>query len=101
MFEHDIRCAFDLLDRPCVAGDRAIPEPDSSVCKYIQDFMETFRVNPVRKLLCSCGIRDFEESVIVHAVRDSLLLQFMGEEVMAVHIELQSERRPCGDTQAT
>ncbi len=37
----------------------------------------------------------------MHAVRDSLLLKFMGEEVMAVHIELQPERRPCGDTHVT
>ncbi len=35
----------------------------------------------------------------MHAVSNALLLQFMGEQVMAVHIELQAERRPGRDTQ--
>ena len=37
----------------------------------------------------------------MHAVSNALLLQFMGEQVMAVHIELQAERRPCRDTKVT
>ena len=63
--------------------------------------MEVFRIDPVGELLGGFDIRDFQESIIMHAVSDSLLLQFMGGQVMAVHIELQTERRPSRDTEVT
>ena len=37
----------------------------------------------------------------MHAVGDPLFLQLMGKKIMAVHVELQAERRPGGDTQIT
>ena len=61
--------------------------------------MGVFRIDPVRELLGSFGVSDFKESIVMHAVSDFLFPQFMGEEAMTVHVELQTERDPCGDTQ--
>ena len=37
-------------------------------CKNIQNLMEVFRVDPVREFLGGFHIRDFQESIIMHAV---------------------------------
>lgn len=37
----------------------------------------------------------------MHAVSDFFLLQFAGKEIVSVHIELQTERRPGRDTEVT
>ena len=37
----------------------------------------------------------------MHAVSDFFLLQFTGKEIVSVHIELQTERRPGRDTEVT
>lgn len=63
--------------------------------------MEVFRIDPVGKLLGSFNIRDFEKGIIEHMVSDILFLKFICQKVMAVHIELEAERRPGGDTQIT
>ena len=63
--------------------------------------MEVFWIDPVREFLDGFDIRHFQESIIMHAVSNFLLLQFMGEQVRAVHIELQTERRPGRDTEVT
>lgn len=46
-------------------------------------------------------IRDFQKSIIVHAVRDFFLPQFTGKEAVPIHIEQQTERRPGRDTKVT
>ena len=56
--------------------------------------MEVFGIDPVRELPDSLHIRDLEESVVLHTIRDFLFLQFMGKEVMAIHIKLQAEGSP-------
>ena len=37
----------------------------------------------------------------MHAVSDFFLLQFTGKEIVSIHIELQTERRPGRDTEVT
>ena len=63
--------------------------------------MEVFQVDPVRELLGGFNILDFQESIIVHAVSNLFLLQFTGKEIVSIHIELQTERRPGRDTEIT
>ena len=101
LFEHDVRCTLDLLDCPCVAESKRFRDWTAAFCESIQDLMEVFRIDPVRESLGGFDIRNLQERVIMHAVSDFLLLQFMGEQVMAVHIELQTERRPGRDTEVT
>ena len=48
LFEHDIGCALNLLDCPSVAETERFRNGTVAFCKYIQDFMETFRVDSVR-----------------------------------------------------
>ena len=57
--------------------------------------MKTFRVDAVRKFLCSLYIGDFKECVILHPVGDLLFIKFMSKQVMAVHIKLKPERGSC------
>lgn len=61
--------------------------------------MEAFRVDAVRKFLRSLYIRDFKKCIILHPVSDLLFIKFMGKEVMAVHIKLKPEQRPCGNAE--
>ena len=72
-----------------------------ALCESIQNLMEVFWIDPVREFLDGFDIRHFQESIIMHAVSNFLLLQFIGEQVRAVHIELQTERRPGRDTEVT
>ena len=61
--------------------------------------MKPFRIDLIGKLLGSFDIRDFQESVIMHAVIDVFLLQLTGKNIVTIHIELQSERYPGVDAQ--
>lgn len=97
--EHDVCCTLNLLDSPCVAETECFRSWTVTFCKSIQNLMEVFRVDSVRELLSGFHIRDFKESVIMHTVSDSLLLQLTGKKVVAIHVELQTERSPGGDTQ--
>lgn len=99
LFGHDVCCAFNLLDSPCVTEAECFSDWTVAFCKSVQNLMEAFRVDPVRELLGSFNIRGLKEGVIMHTVSDSLLLQLMGKKVVAVHVEQQAERSPCGDTQ--
>ena len=99
LFEHDVCCALNLLDSPCVAETECFRDWTVAFCKNNQNLMEVFRVDPVREFLGGFHIRDFQESIIMHAVSDFFLLQLTGKKVVAVHVELQTERGPCGDTQ--
>ena len=101
LFEHDVRCTLNLLDCPCVAEAERFRDWTVAFCKSIQDLMEVFWIDPVREFLGSFNIRDFQESIVVHAVSDFLLLQFIGKEVVSIHIELQAERCPGRDTEVT
>ena len=47
-FEHDIGCTLNLLDCPSAAETERLRNGTAAFCKYIQDFMETFRVDSVR-----------------------------------------------------
>ena len=61
--------------------------------------MKILRIDPVRKFPGSINIRDFQKGVIVHAIANVLLCKFMGEKVMPIHIKLETEGCPGGDTQ--
>ena len=98
MFEHDICCTLDLLNRPGVTESKAVGYRTVASGKDIKDFVEVFRIDPVGKLLCSLNIRDFKECVIMHTVSNILFLQLMSEKVVSVHIELQTERGPGRNT---
>ena len=51
LFEHDVCCALDLLDSPCVAETECFRGWRVAFCESIQNLMEVFRVDPVRELL--------------------------------------------------
>ena len=101
LFEHEVGCALNLLDSPCVAETECFRDWTVTFCKNIQNLMEVFRVDPVREFLGGLHIRDFQEGIIVHVVSDFFLLQFAGKEVVSIHIELQTERSPGRDAQVT
>lgn len=99
LFEHDIRCTFNLLDRPCIAKPKGLRDRAVTPGKDIQNLVESFRVDPVRKLLGRFYIGNFQKGVVVHTVTDLLPVQFAGKKVMPIHIKLKAERRPCWDAQ--
>ncbi len=99
-FEHDVSCTLNLLDSPCIAEAKALSHGAIPFCKNIQDFVEVFRIDPARKLLCHFHIGNFKKSIVMHTVFNMFLLQFINEEIMPVHVKLQTERSPCGDTHA-
>lgn len=68
VFEHDICCALDLLDCSCITRARGLRHRAVALCKDIQDFMQVFGTDPIRKLLGRFNIRDFEKGIILHAV---------------------------------
>ena len=76
-----------------------IPEQDCIVWQKHQEPCGAFRVNTVRKFLGSLYIGDFKERIILHPVSDLLFIKLMGKQVMAVHIKLKPERRPCRDAE--
>ena len=99
LFEHDIRCTFNLLDRPCIAKPKGLRDRAVTPGKDIQNLVEIFRVDPVGKLLGCFYIGNFQKGVVVHTVTNLLPVQFVGKKVMPIHIKLKAERRPCWDAQ--
>ncbi len=53
LFEHDIRCTFNLLDRPCIAKSKGFRDRAVTSGKDVKHFMQILRIDPVGKLLCS------------------------------------------------
>lgn len=94
-----IRSPRNLLDRPCITKPKRFRNRTVSSGEDIKNLMETFRVYTVRKLLSSLYIGDFKERIVLHPVSNSLLIKFMGKQVMSVHIKLKPERRPCRNTE--
>ena len=47
LFEHDVCCTLNLLDRPCVAEAECFRNRTIAFCKSIQNLMEVFRIDPV------------------------------------------------------
>ncbi len=74
LFEHDVCCALNLLDSPCAAQAECFRDWTVAFCESIQNLMEVFRIDPVRELLGGFDIRDFQKSVIMHAVSNFFLL---------------------------
>ena len=56
LFEHDVRCTLNLLDRPCVAEAERFRDRTVAFCKSIQDLMEVFWIDPVGEFLGSFDI---------------------------------------------
>lgn len=59
LFEHDVRCAFDLLDDPRVTKTKRFRNRTIAFGKDIQNLMGVFGIDTVIKLLRSPDIRDF------------------------------------------
>ena len=47
LFEHDVCCTLNLLDRPCAAQAECFRNRTIAFCKSIQNLMEVFRIDPV------------------------------------------------------
>ena len=94
LFEHDVSCALNLLNRPCIVKAERFRDWTIALRKNVENLMETFRIDSIRELLGSFDIGDFQESIIVHAVRDSLLAQLMGEQVAMLFFMLFSKIGP-------
>ena len=93
--KHNVSRTFNLLDCPYIAKAKGLRDRAIAHGKNIEDLMKAFRVDAVRKFLCSLYIGDFKECIILHPVGDLLFIKFMSKQVMAVHIKLEPERGPC------
>ena len=74
LLKHNMCSALDLLDCPSITKAKGLCHRAAAPCKDIQDFMEVFGIDPVRKLLSRRNIRDFEKGIVLHAVREILFL---------------------------
>ena len=59
----------------------------------IKNFVESFRVDTVRKFLGRLYIGNFKERIILHPVCNLFFIQFMCQQVMAVHVKLKPEEQ--------
>src|SRR5699024_1537475 len=87
--EHNVSRAFNLLDCPCITESKRLRNRAVSSGKNIKNFVESFRINAVRKFLGRLYIGDFKERIILHPVNNLLFIQFMCQQVMAVHVKLK------------
>lgn len=101
LFEHDICCAFNLLDHSCITKAKAFRNRTVAFCKNIANFMKSFGIDPVGKLLDNFRIGDFEKRIIKHTIGNVFLLRLVCEKVVVTHIKLQAKRSPCRHTQIT
>lgn len=92
---------LNLLNGSRIAKSKTLRDRTVPFCENLHDFMESFRIDPVGKLLGSFDIRDFKKSVIMHTVIDIFLLRLTCKKVVPVHIELQPKCCPGRNTQIT
>ncbi len=68
-------------------------------CKSIQNPVKIFRVDSLREFLRQVPVRYLNKGIIQRFVTDPLFLHFVSKPVMPIHIKLQAEWRPGGNTQ--
>ena len=73
--EHNVGCAFNLLDSPCITESRRFRNRTVSSGKNIKNLVEPLRVNTVRKFLGSLYLGDFKEGIVLHPVNDLFFCQ--------------------------
>ncbi len=95
--KHNVSGTFNLPDRPCIAKVKGLRDRAVAPGENIEDFVKAFRVDAVRKILCSLYIGDFKECIVLHPVGNLFFIKFMSKQIMAVHVNLKPEWEPCGN----
>ena len=80
---------------PCITEPKRFWNRTVASGESIKNFVESFRVDTVRKFLGRLYIGNFKERIILHPVSNLFFIQLIGKQVMAVHVKLKPERRPC------
>lgn len=89
--KHNVSRTFNLLNRPCIAKAKGLWDRVVASGKNIENFVKPFRVEAVRKFLCSLYIGDFKKCIVLHPICDLLFIKFMSKQIMAVHVKLKPE----------
>ena len=101
LMKDDIGGKFYLHETPVVARAEALMYWAELLSPPIESLVKLFGIQSVGKRLGPLGIGNEEKGIVRHLEGDAGFYQPLGQPIVAVEIDLQTERCPGGDSDVT